>query len=770
VYAVQADGRVRVAAASVNPDHVAAVAERRIASCLEAEAAKVTRPASGRLLIEDLTRQSLDLLGSRDLARFAYGARAIMPWFPPALGSDDMLILYVLNAGEEPGLEFLLQWLGVLLPGWESAFQATIRKHDITANRLLSQVLPGESSLDELRKLHEDAISAMPWLSPASIARICEATTAYAEENGELADCESVREETSRLIRGLGDELEKRLDRGWPLDPGVKLNLCLLKWFLWRLEGRPDHSARALAEAATLSGKRMRDRLSSARRPLHLDRILPKFFVHELLGALSRSRLDLPPLGTESLALARKHLGRFISTILSDHPHTPDSIEAMTWVVAQYAYQVLGVDTRLHLASHMAHGARGESSLHMMKEFYRDHFFHSMEVCFLGHFLAYAQPRRGQRAFNLSPSLLRQWYVASLLHDIGYAVDVSSSLREWLGFFTSSAFETLNRGIGTALSAIGELEAFRLFARDYGIAQEHAPHEDHGVVGARHLAALGKDLRRQGGVHKLKDAIDAIATHNCQSAKTKYEKRAPLKALLILSDTLQAWRRPHFPHFSRAPAWMMATMMAHQQGDYAQSVTSASLLTNAEVRYPRDRPSVSFSPPLVLRLAFGSEVNRDSFVFNIWLDTICNLQRVDFANLPHEILVQILTPSFVPKSGGTPRRQIDRLIDAAAETHMAYLDGFLDRVNPMTAEIPDVMDVAQWRAKAAEPLSYYYAEARPPQGMQEMLSLSLRQLHRVSPLMQETMERFRKDLRRWKRFHEDRLALGDYSPWRHKGP
>ena len=87
---------------------------------------------------------------------------------------------------------------------------------------------------------------------------------------------------------------------------------------------------------------------------------------------------------------------------------------------------------------------------------------------------------------------------------------------------------------------------------------------------------------------------------------------------------------------------------------------------------------------------FDVAVNRDSFVFNIWLDALRNFQRVDFRKLPFNILVQIHTPIYRPHGTRTAITQMDRFRDAAADTHMAYLGKFLEHTSRVQDVIPEI--------------------------------------------------------------------------------
>jgi hypothetical protein len=189
----------------------------------------------------------------------------------------------------------------------------------------------------------------------------------------------------------------------------------------------------------------------------------------------------------------------------------------------------------------------------------------------------------------------------------------------------------------------------------------------------------------------------------------------------------------------------------------------------------------------VLRLEFDDQVNVNSGTFNIWLDVLRNLQRIDFTGLPHDILVQIVAPCYTPPLERYPQRQMTRLRDAASETHMAYLSGFFDAVDGELIGIPPVENVDEQEKLASCGALVYHCEWRdltdeerkrpkangdpdPPDKIpvREMLTFNLKKIRGDKKFMTEGLGSFREDLKRWRRYGEDRTFVGDYSPWRHK--
>ena len=88
-------------------------------------------------------------------------------------------------------------------------------------------------------------------------------------------------------------------------------------------------------------------------------------------------------------------------------------------------------------------------------------------------------------------------------------------------------------------------------------------------------------------------------------------------------------------------------------------------------------------PTMVFRLYYTEEVNTNSGVFYLWLDTSSNLQRLNLDGLPYNLDVEIVTPT--PIVSGQRHCQMNRLVEAAHQTHMNFLaDWFpLDENEPL---------------------------------------------------------------------------------------
>ena len=169
----------------------------------------------------------------------------------------------------------------------------------------------------------------------------------------------------------------------------------------------------------------------------------------------------------------------------------------MIWALSEYAHRCLGLPDQIDLRAHLGLAEREEPALHALRKFYRNHFFHAMEVCFLGHFLLEMEVTGIPLWKRALPSLplagtkedvLKLWYLAALLHDVGYAVDLAKGVRDV--FRTLGAEDILGefvQGIDITILRVSQRLAGEKF-QNYSLSDK--PGEDHGVVGAQHMRAL----------------------------------------------------------------------------------------------------------------------------------------------------------------------------------------------------------------------------------------------------------------------------------------
>jgi hypothetical protein len=430
---------------------------------------------------------------------------------------------------------------------------------------------------------------------------------------------------------------------------------------------------------------------------------------------------------------------------LQHMPRDIETMEALLWAVNKYTGETLGLDPRMEIGSHLLHLARNEPALHVLKPHYRDHFFHAIEVCFLGHLLLDMEYEPGkqlcalvQKLMNLESreEVLRTWYLAALLHDVGYAVDVLKGAEEALKFFEcSEPLKTLTNGVEAAIDTLSA------DLKKGGFVNIEHPGRDHGVVAAEHLEQLIHVVSEKRPPWPGYDhSVQAIRVHNLHSETVAFRER-PLSFLLILCDTIQEWNRPHL-RYSTAPSEILTSLLGVESHD---ALEAAGLLRRVSVNIKPDGEKLGIVEPkeseprkLEFDLEFGPAIQRNAGVFNLWLVSCSNLQRLNLDELPFEIVLRYKTPQFRDDQGNF-EHQMHRLKQAAEETHLSVL--------------------ADWFPDGGTNLAVQYRA----EGDKEILDVDLRDLTKKRRIRAD-MDAIRERLQTWKHYSEDRDFAGDYAP------
>lgn len=706
------------------------------------------------IISNDYTENDIERIFGKNIALKFKQAVLIQGRIVPNLAElHQQILIFLFNKNVQIDRMFLKTWLEILFSLWSNAFAGTLNSFEKNMNYL-------ESINDKTEIAHtilKNAVLSHPWISASDISYIFERILNFKDG----INYYNIINEVEDLLKSWHD----CSDRPWPCDLGKFKNNAFISWMSWCLVKNDGTEDDYLNSAIKLTRKEINRDLLLLVPPIKFEKVISRFMLNNILTALQNHSF-IPLKNSGQYLQSKKHLGRFCSYLLTRMPPTPDVIEAIIWTISNYAYNYLKVDRRLHLKSHIRHGARGEPSLHMMKKFYRDHFFHTVEVCFLGHAILLSRPkdRTLKSAFKNSKSIIREWYIASLLHDIGYAVDICNSLKDWLGFFVSDSLLKLSKGITKALEEIKNTDDFINFYQNQGFKNEDKPWEDHGLIGADHLQSLVNDLIKKGRIHRIDKAIEAIAKHNCHNVDIVYENDN-LASLLVLCDSLQVWLRPQFTEFSMGPSCLMALLLNRQKYKYPAQKVNANLVTNLSFENIGNKLIPVFNPPLVLRLVYDKEVNFYSYVFNIWLELTCNFQRINFSSLPYEILVQVVTPTYTNPNDRKIEQQMNRLRDVASETHMAYLSNWFPKKEEKG--IPQVLEYSHSSCCISNKICYHI-EKQDNKPFKEMISFNLKKMDGKKDLITESIYRFRSDLEGWKRYKEDHILTGDYFPWRHR--
>jgi len=384
------------------------------------------------------------------------------------------------------------------------------------------------------------------------------------------------------------------------------------------LDGMEGHSLDFSLEAAKARREKEKEPQSHTRREAHeqrrYERKLLRFW---LARAIAESQKKLGdkwrnhPIQRRLLEYPAA-LGRLATVLLSDQPWTAERIENLIQALAGYAHQVLGIPESLEIHMHLNETLRGETALHTLKQRYRDHFFHTIEVCLIGHWLLLSQPdpkkkqtlaeylvqtcsqARDRELKAISAKVKRKkadpsaideekqkwhvpknttdflanWWLAALSHDTAYGIDVLGGTLKLLEYFSNHpAVEEFKKGVEACVKKLGdELRPIAPeLTKDSGLKKDPIDNGDHGMITAGHLQKSFErlDKSRGKGEAALCDLYDpaarAVAFHNSRQPAVAAE-RDPVAALLILCDTVQDWGRSQLG-FSRSPAEVLSRIV-----------------------------------------------------------------------------------------------------------------------------------------------------------------------------------------------------------------
>ena len=514
---------------------------------------------------------------------------------------------------------------------------------------------------------------------------------------------------------------------------------------------------------------------------------LLSYFMHHLLMKENSVVRNIENNVLSDLTLCRLMHGIALSSnfLYGDQHLDSEFIHRMMQLISRYCHEDLKLHPRIDIRAHLLHAARSEPSLHSLKRYYRDHFFHVIEVALLGHVLLETEISENWCLWeSIHPNketVLRWWYLAALLHDIGYAIDVLKSSHSHFEFFKHCQdLLGLTKSIDSEINSLKDGRGVKEL-QELGIqfTDDSQYHKDHGVIGAMHLMSLLKRIGKDDSdldIHDYSPAIEAIALHNLKSPSYRISfKKKPIAFLLALCDQLQEWRRPRLP-FNVSANTLLAKLTGGGGHPHEYDGSFKSIICNLvghshirshfDTQYSQLSTKKKLNEPIAFEIEYNSEINLNSGVFQIWLDTTLNFQRLDFTGLPADfnITVTYNTPLYVVMQNvpedlsngdhkANVQSQLHRLKDAAFETHMNFLNNWF----PTDRETVD-----SGESKTEFLKNSFLRHNIDVQNKRERLCLDLRALSQQTVLTQG-MDTFWKHLREWKRYNEDRDFPGDYA-------
>ncbi|MCP4348821.1 MAG: hypothetical protein GY795_25360 [Desulfobacterales bacterium] len=305
---------------------------------------------------------------------------------------------------------------------------------------------------------------------------------------------------------------------------------------------------------------------------------------------------------------------------------------ALINVISWYSHKVIKVDVDIPVADTLKKVYKSETPLYSLKPYYRDHLYHVIDVCMLGHLLL-----DEDLGYIFKPgsdmdleTCMKQWYVAAIFHDVGYITELlNGALRkmkdinsEEIDEFLQYVDDNYKNGVDSFCNRIFiEVDKSRNTCVRRGL--------DHGATSAAHLRWLLSDVN--SGEKRYRPAIDAIIAHNLHPDYPINQSHSPISALLALCDELQEWGRPSI-----------------DTSEFLHHVAATRNLGNYPLKYRR---------PLKTLVIEKNSNNRISFILKyfppdeglfdpvwLWLNKISNFERIEWNKTVADWTIEIKVP------------------------------------------------------------------------------------------------------------------------------
>jgi hypothetical protein len=300
-------------------------------------------------------------------------------------------------------------------------------------------------------------------------------------------------------------------------------------------------------------------------------RFLLGFFLHCFIQEIQKNKLTLASLSEQELLELYCRLAKAVKFYLlwaskkttrnavyfrntSRRDYTEEATDyfvTIGYLASEYASLVDGVDRRLNIEGDLRKMAMTQALFYATKERYRDHFLHVLDVCLLGLFLVKAVfPEHSVFSCRVP---LRNWFLASLCHDVGYIMelqDMRTTETAFLDFPEIKEFrDRVASEVESAETRFNERARERFHEAALQFPASLGAKMNHGVVSALHVLDLLKNNLGKAPedardfVQGHADTLYAIAAHDFSDVSLDVS-RYPLAVLLRLCDELQDWDRP----------------------------------------------------------------------------------------------------------------------------------------------------------------------------------------------------------------------------------
>ena len=347
-----------------------------------------------------------------------------------------------------------------------------------------------------------------------------------------------------------------------------------------------------------------------------------------------------------------KHLLHIIQYVLRIRDKKDEVVlRSVIWLISEFGHTALGINRHLDIENNLFLLAKQQPALFGLKDHYRDHLSHVIQVCLTGWLLLETKINGDHLYYTFPPlnekspshsihyykdpgwlkNILAKWFVASLLHDVGYIMSIGDGWTKMLGSFSTESLGDVQKDLKESLDTIinrrlqGRSRRFLSAEPDYG---------EHGIISALHISEL---------IHSIdpKESEEYICAYRAMAFHSKSTKdmknleftKDPLATLLVICDEIQEWGRPKV---DRDHLSLSIAANSHQDSAFWYDAIE-SVCINIKAVYDGTTKQLDLeltgNAP-VCTIQYGESIHKNNSIFQVWLARSESLQRLMLRNSP----------------------------------------------------------------------------------------------------------------------------------------
>ena len=379
-----------------------------------------------------------------------------------------------------------------------------------------------------------------------------------------------------------------------------------------------------------------------------------------------------------------------------------DALRSIIWLISEFGHEALGINRLLDIENNLILIARQQAALFGLVDHYRDHMNHVIQVCLTGWFLLEAKfDNRELYSFILvSPSisptpahadftpaiadyknLLAKWFVASLLHDVGYVLSIGEGWIKLLASFGTKSLQEIHTRLSESFQHdIGLLLMDSEVMKDL---KDKVKYDDHGVISAIHVSESLKSINSDEH-KKYQESYHAMAFHGKSKNDLSFQSDF-LSILMVLCDEIQEWGRPTIDqtHLSLS----MSLPVQKEMTSWRQAIKEVHV--NIHANYDNENLVLTLKKKdsldsLRCSIQYGEEILQQNSLFHVWLARSESFQRLNLTDSPLKntkfILLSPVKPNHKVHRFRQNETQFERLKRFVRDKHFWGLYHWFDNV------------------------------------------------------------------------------------------